>query len=153
MHGSKWAMRMMMTKWYVCYQFTPSLDTDRGLLTDIFNTIVYVQHYISRYNTIIYAINNHSHRIPSCCLTRTVHEYRCCNIGYPSETHLKLKYRETSSVHDLCSIAQLVWNFIQSTAVVLPCYVHSFKTIGQLKICYRRMIFRVEYPLHILTIV
>ena len=63
-----------------------------------------------------------------------------CNIGYPSEIHLKLKSHEISLAHYSCFswpitlIGQLsVWNFAQSTAVSLPCSVQNFKPIGQLK--------------------
>ena len=54
-----------------------------------------------------------------------------CKIGYPSETHLKLKSREISSITSV-SIVQSVWNFAQSTAVTLSCSVQNFKAISQL---------------------
>ena len=55
----------------------------------------------------------------------------CCIMGYPPETHLKLKNRLST----ICfSVAQSFWNFAQSTAVVLPCSVQNFKMMGQLKL-------------------
>ena len=52
----------------------------------------------------------------------------CCAIlGYPSETHLKLKSLEISFNN------QLSWNFAQSTVVSLSCFVQNCKTFGQLK--------------------
>ena len=52
----------------------------------------------------------------------------CCAIlGYPSETHLKLKSLEIS-FND-----RLSWNFAQSTVVSLSCSVQNCKTFGQLK--------------------
>ena len=40
-----------------------------------------------------------------------------CNIGYPSQTHLKLKYREVSSVLNISSDCLVLRNFAQSRAV------------------------------------
>ena len=56
-----------------------------------------------------------------------------CNIGYPSETHFKLKSREISFVHNIhfnCPIGEI---FAHSTAVLLPCSVQNSKAISQLK--------------------
>ena len=44
-----------------------------------------------------------------------------CNKRYPSETHLKPKSRQISFTHNLFTSKQIVWNFAQSTVVVLPC--------------------------------
>ena len=42
-----------------------------------------------------------------------------CIIGYPSETHLKLKCCEISFVHKICSRCPIIWKFAESTAVSL----------------------------------
>ena len=59
-----------------------------------------------------------------------------CNIDieYPSEMHLKTQISQSL----VCSLtyfafAQSFWNFAQSTAVILPCPVQNFQTIGQLR--------------------
>ena len=55
-----------------------------------------------------------------------------CSTGYPSETHLKPKSREISFDPNILLNYPIVWNFAQSTAVILPCSVRNFKTIGQM---------------------
>ena len=49
----------------------------------------------------------------------------CCNVGYPSETHLKPNFREISFVHNLLLSSHLS-AFPQSTAVIQPCLVQIF---------------------------
>ena len=61
-----------------------------------------------------------------------------CNMGYPSQTHLKLKSRP--SITSIL-IIQLVWNFAQSTALILPCSVQHFKRLVNWGMCYRQMRF------------
>ena len=56
-----------------------------------------------------------------------------CNIGYPSETHLKSKSREISFAMIYLSTIQTFWNIAQSKAVILPCSVPNFNAIGQMK--------------------
>ena len=56
-----------------------------------------------------------------------------CNIGYPSETHLKPKSHEISFAHNLWSIIRSFWNSAESTVAILPCFVQNFKTITQQK--------------------
>ena len=53
-----------------------------------------------------------------------------CNIGYPSETHLKLKSREISFVHNINLNDPIV---LKCCTESLPCPVQKFKTIGRLK--------------------
>ena len=56
------------------------------------------------------------------------------NIGYPYETHLKHnKSRENLFVHKIRLIVQSFCNFVQSTAVSLPCSVQN--DIKRLGIC------------------
>ena len=55
-----------------------------------------------------------------------------CNIWYPSQTHLKNPVKSRLLIIYL-SVIQSLWNFVQSTAVILSCSVQNFKTIGQLK--------------------
>ena len=46
-------------------------------------------------------------------------------------THLKLKFRQISFVHNISAIIQSSWNFAQSRTVSLS--VQNFKMIGQLR--------------------
>ena len=55
------------------------------------------------------------------------------NIGYPSQTHLKLKLAQSYLLIIHETVSQLFWNFVQSMAVSLPCSVQNLKTIEQLK--------------------
>ena len=52
-----------------------------------------------------------------------------CNIGYPSETRLKLKSREVLFAHNIHSRYSIVLQFC--AAVSQPCSVQNFKTIGK----------------------
>ena len=52
----------------------------------------------------------------------------CCNIG----PHFKLKFHETPLPRTY-TVTKLFWNFAQSMAVILPCSVQTFKTVGQKK--------------------
>ena len=54
-----------------------------------------------------------------------------CDIGYSSETDLKLKTREISFFHNICFSCpnQTFWKFPQSTALIPPCSVQNFETI------------------------
>ena len=52
-------------------------------------------------------------------------------MGYPSETHLKLKSREVSFVRNLFHVVLLCWTFAQSTAVILPCSLQNFSASGR----------------------
>ena len=54
-----------------------------------------------------------------------------CNIGHPSETHLKVKSRKVLLAHNL--FVQSFWHFAQSTTAILLCSVQYSKLIGQLK--------------------
>ena len=56
----------------------------------------------------------------------------CFSIGCSSVTHLKLKSRWIVVIHNLSLGCQIVWNFAQDTAVILPYPVQNFKTIWQL---------------------
>ena len=58
----------------------------------------------------------------------------CCNIEYPSEINLVLKSWGISLPHNWFSSDQIVWNFVQSMAVSLSCYVQNLKMIWQLKL-------------------
>ena len=53
-----------------------------------------------------------------------------CNVGYPSETHLKLNLAKSCSSITSVSVVQSLWNVAKSTLVSLPCSVQNFKTIG-----------------------
>ena len=57
----------------------------------------------------------------------------CYTIGYPKETHLKLKSGKISFIETLLSVARPFWHVSQSTAVILPCSVQNIKTIWSLK--------------------
>ena len=65
--------------------------------------------------------------IKMCLLTHSAGVLR--NMGYLSETHLKLTYREISFVHNIRWNNPIGWNIVQSTVVSLPCY----KINGRLK--------------------
>ena len=56
-------------------------------------------------------------------------------IGYPSETHFKLKSREIPFVHNIwfSDSIQSFWNFTKNTAMIPPCSAQNFKTIGIFK--------------------
>ena len=70
-----------------------------------------------------------SHLASIYCLSRTL-----CNIEYSSETHLKLKSREISFVHNMSRLSNRfeICPIVPNTAVILPCSVQNFKTIGSL---------------------
>ena len=40
-----------------------------------------------------------------------IHPWGCCNIGYPSETHLKLKSCEIFFAHNICFIYPIILKF------------------------------------------
>ena len=54
----------------------------------------------------------------------------CCNRKYPTEIQTHLKYKSILPITQV-SIAQSLWNFAQSMAVILPCFVQNCKMIGQ----------------------
>ena len=57
-----------------------------------------------------------------------------CNVGYTSETHFKIKSWEISFVHNIRFSCPIGLKFCaQSTAVILPWSVQSFKTFDQLR--------------------
>ena len=53
-------------------------------------------------------------------------------IGYSSKTYLKPKSHKILFAHNLFPVTQSFWNFAYSMAVILPCSLQNFKTIGQL---------------------
>ena len=53
-----------------------------------------------------------------------------CNMGYPPETHLKLKSREISLAHNSRFSYPIV---AHSTGMILPHSVQNFERIGQLR--------------------
>ena len=53
-----------------------------------------------------------------------------CNIRWPSEIHIKVRSR--SPITSI-SFVQSFWNCVQNTAMILPCSVQNFDTIGLLQ--------------------
>ena len=60
-------------------------------------------------------------------LRATLYPGVLCNMGYMSETHLKLTFCEISFVPNICLNCPVVLNFC---TMILPCPVHNCKTIG-----------------------
>ena len=73
-----------------------------------------------------------------------------CNMGYPSETGLQLKYREDALPKTYYSVIQSFSNFAQSTAVSLPWSVNNHRMIGLLNVRYAHFA-RFEYKMDILS--
>ena len=65
-------------------------------------------------------------KVDSLCVIIFVTPGSCCNIRYPSETHLKLKSREISIAHNYLIINSF-WNFAQSTEIPLSLSVQLKK--------------------------
>ena len=74
-----------------------------------------------------------------------------CNKGYPSETHLELKPREISFVHNILFNNPIVLNFCTEHGSITAVFYAKFQMIGQLrqmfwKICEIKMSFgRISY--------
>ena len=69
-------------------------------------------------------------------------------MGYLCETHLKHISREVSFAYKsfYSCVARSLCNFAQSTAVILPCFVQNYKTIGQLKrMLWTRFEFKIRF--------
>ena len=67
---------------------------------------------------------------------------RCYIIRYPSETHLKT---QISGNLVLQTIVESFWNFVQRTAVSLPCAVQNFKTIWHQRTDFARCEFKMSF--------